>query len=1451
MAVRAGSVSVGLGFELDDRQLKAYQRELDQVQARTQRRDAFKAHLGGDFDARAFNAYERAIAKAKVETTSLSSSTSQLKQAMRDFNQQAAFARNVMGQIKWPALITGAGLAAQAFSALAAGATALGSALAPAAGALVAYPALGSAAAQGLGVFKLATDGVFKAVGGLNQNLDQNSTAFKKLDPEARRFAVTLDGLKKPLRDLPAMAQKGLLPGLREGIEDASKNLPVVRDIVSETADAMGDLATQAGELVGSRGFGRDLATQGERNTRWIRLGGDSALHLGNALRNVTLAGGPLVDWLVRAGNGFAKVVDQQAASARESGKLAHFFDESRVAISRLARIGGDLAVAFFNIARAGKPLGDSILVSLVRSAETFKDWTASASGRNSISQYFKDAQPAVFELGGLIRDAGALFFRLGRGDQVAPLLRTIRVDILPSIGDLIDSTTQAFGPPLLEAIDQVVQLLARMAGSSGPLVMLVRMIGKAAGAMNTLLDKFPQLQSAMTTIIGIGGLYSALKIAGAITGVSRLIRLFGTLRGAAVAAGTAEAGASAAAGGAGAAAGVAGGAAGGARRLLSRIPVAGQVAIGVGVAAAAASRINWDDRLPPSDKITSSAAALDRLNRNLNKLDQIGDNRGASRIAAQFDKLVDSSGKFRGSARDVDRLTRAAGDLIRQGGTVNRDLGRALDQAARHFADFRKTGSNNLHGLHTATADNMNFIKRTLGEDSRAGKEALARNFRLARTAVRDAMNDGKVSVGDGLREIRRLMSAELKVYGLSNDQIRNYSRSSGHGSGNEAAGGGHATGGWIGPPGAVGTDTVPAMLGVGEAVLNRHQQAVIEGLLGDGFLDRLFATVNKPHYLASGGIVSVPGFPGERAAASVIPMIESIARQFALTLTDAFGAGHKSPGHTRFGTAADFAGPDRNMDRAVRYLVGQGYLVGYDGRYGSADWPGHGPAAGQGGSNAHLHVELGGKGGGGGAAGAIPALGAVWEAIRAPRTGLPGLLGGVAQGAMDRTASAANSRGRALVASALSTPVPGGGGGAGGLTSAGGGFDKAALAALWRQAGGPANVANLMAAIALAESGGNPNAHNPSGATGLWQILGNPFPGNARDPLTNARMAVSKYQSQGLGAWEAYTRGMHKRFLSGGGFARFARGGFARSKLNRTVGGATAGLIRKIRPTQTDRSARFDRLLGHVEAWDQDYGRWERRFNVTDEELVDADTGQVNVAAVQTKAKELGRLIEIRARIEHELEKAQVVVRNIISSYQRVIRALRNSLRHAKRKNRKGIQSYITQYEGRVDEWRGKLDEVGGTLFDTRTDLQELRLERRSVLGTTATPQTPDTPDAPDTADTGAADTGADATTAPPTPLQIAEAAAAEMRTFISGRQDLLSSFGRNFAPGTGAGVLGSSDPLTLAAGARAFGASMTGGLGAGGGGGMVIANFASAPDNAPTFVQQVRFLVEGGGG
>lgn len=87
------------------------------------------------------------------------------------------------------------------------------------------------------------------------------------------------------------------------------------------------------------------------------------------------------------------------------------------------------------------------------------------------------------------------------------------------------------------------------------------------------------------------------------------------------------------------------------------------------------------------------------------------------------------------------------------------------------------------------------------------------------------------------------------------------------------------------------------------------------------------------------------------------------------------------------------------------------------------------------------------------------------------------------------------------------------------------------------------------VMAAIAMAESGGNPKAHNPvppDNSYGLWQVnmLGAMGPARRKEygissndalynPAINARAAAKILKGQGLTAWSTYTNGAYKKYM------------------------------------------------------------------------------------------------------------------------------------------------------------------------------------------------------------------------------------------------------------------------------------------------------------------------------
>jgi hypothetical protein len=71
--------------------------------------------------------------------------------------------------------------------------------------------------------------------------------------------------------------------------------------------------------------------------------------------------------------------------------------------------------------------------------------------------------------------------------------------------------------------------------------------------------------------------------------------------------------------------------------------------------------------------------------------------------------------------------------------------------------------------------------------------------------------------------------------------------------------------------------------------------------------------------------------------------------------------------------------------------------------------------------------------------------------------------------------------------------------------------------VGSLWLEAGGPSWAEYAAEQVSYCESGWNTRAYNPSGATGLFQILGAVLPGDLWDGLTNARNAVSKFEASG----------------------------------------------------------------------------------------------------------------------------------------------------------------------------------------------------------------------------------------------------------------------------------------------------------------------------------------------
>jgi hypothetical protein len=127
--------------------------------------------------------------------------------------------------------------------------------------------------------------------------------------------------------------------------------------------------------------------------------------------------------------------------------------------------------------------------------------------------------------------------------------------------------------------------------------------------------------------------------------------------------------------------------------------------------------------------------------------------------------------------------------------------------------------------------------------------------------------------------------------------------------------------------------------------------------------------------------------------------------------------------------------------------------------------------------------------------------------------------------------------------------------GGGTPGGQPGGGEYNVAGAYDLIKKAGGTNEEARTLAAIAQAESSGNPRVHNLNARTGdnsygLWQInmLGRMGPDRRAkfglssnealfDPATNARVALAMSRAaHGYGDWSTFNHGKYRKYLSSG---------------------------------------------------------------------------------------------------------------------------------------------------------------------------------------------------------------------------------------------------------------------------------------------------------------------------
>ncbi|MDP2712312.1 MAG: phage tail tape measure protein [Solirubrobacteraceae bacterium] len=292
------------------------------------------------------------------------------------------------------------------------------------------------------------------------------------------------------------------------------------------------------------------------------------------------------------------------------------------------------------------------------------------------------------------------------------------------------------------------------------------------------------------------------------------------------------------------------------------------------------------------------------------------------------------------------------------------------------------------------------------------------------------------------------------------------------------------------------------------------------------------------------------------------------------------------------------------------------------------------------------------------------------------------------------------------------------------------GDGYGKGQIMNLWTRAGGSPGIANLAAAVALAESGGNSKAmnRNTNGSVdrGLWQINSIHGALSTFDPTGNAKAAV-KISSGGRNwnPWVAFKRGMHLKFLGapagnvGGGSGTRSTGGSggaaAVSAHTERAGSRIVNALTKRHSPAIDRAVGAAARTGTlIEDASTAYGHMERRFNQTDEDLSTAAGREQRLSEIaalkQEKSKQLARA---KRRAAH--------LKTAVSRLNALIKQARKQRDKARGATRARIAERIRNFEDRRTDLAAELKGLQlQDIPDLELDLGDLTKEARQVAST-----------------------------------------------------------------------------------------------------------------------------------
>ncbi len=313
-----------------------------------------------------------------------------------------------------------------AVTALAGSFVKLAGAVAPAAGALAALPAIGLSMGAAFATAKLATAGMGDAMDAVAEgDAAKLNKALKELAPSARGFMRALFRAREAFEPIQKAVQGAFFAGLGAQVDAvAQRSLPVLRSGLVGVAGALNAVAAEALSAADTPWFSGAVRTVLNTTAAATRTLAGAVRPLTGVVAKLVDVGAPYVTQLADWVAGGAKAADAFLNTRRGATLLASTVTAGVRAFKNLAAIAGNLGAALLGVFRAANSSGRSFLDTLREGTEALAQWANSARGQRQLAALFETLTTVAAATIPVLKTVAAVVMRLAQtfGALPAPI---------------------------------------------------------------------------------------------------------------------------------------------------------------------------------------------------------------------------------------------------------------------------------------------------------------------------------------------------------------------------------------------------------------------------------------------------------------------------------------------------------------------------------------------------------------------------------------------------------------------------------------------------------------------------------------------------------------------------------------------------------------------------------------------------------------------------------------------------------------------------------------------------------------------------------------------------------------------------------------------------------------------------------------------------------------------